>query len=306
MCPYARFQSVMFDRDTLIITYDAARGEPRGSRREERRPARGGPRRLRRLRHLRAGLPDRHRHPQRPAVRVHRLRRLHRRLRPGDGQDGLPARADPLLDRQRAGAGATRRRRCCGACSGRACSLYTVVAARGQSRRSASTLVPARAAEGGRDPRPRRRSRARPPTGVIENVYRLQIMNTERDAARVTSCRLAGLPGAELAVAQPLEVPAAGTRTFSAEVRIGPAPAMKAGSSRSYSTSRPRMTPPCAATSRSPLSSEARMKMPLPTAMSSRRPWYREPWPWMLMAGPLAVVLAGIVTCGSPWPPRTG
>jgi len=33
MCPYARFQSAMFDRDTLIITYDEDRGEPRGSRR---------------------------------------------------------------------------------------------------------------------------------------------------------------------------------------------------------------------------------------------------------------------------------
>jgi cytochrome c oxidase accessory protein FixG len=33
MCPYARFQSAMFDRDTLIVTYDAERGEPRGSRR---------------------------------------------------------------------------------------------------------------------------------------------------------------------------------------------------------------------------------------------------------------------------------
>jgi len=32
MCPYARFQSVMFDRDTLIIGYDTERGEPRGSR----------------------------------------------------------------------------------------------------------------------------------------------------------------------------------------------------------------------------------------------------------------------------------
>ncbi|KAF1044036.1 MAG: hypothetical protein GAK35_01916 [Herbaspirillum frisingense] len=29
MCPYARFQSAMFDRDSLIITYDAGRGEPR-------------------------------------------------------------------------------------------------------------------------------------------------------------------------------------------------------------------------------------------------------------------------------------
>lgn len=32
MCPYARFQSAMFDRDTLIVSYDTKRGEPRGSR----------------------------------------------------------------------------------------------------------------------------------------------------------------------------------------------------------------------------------------------------------------------------------
>ena len=32
MCPYARFQSAMFDKDTLIVSYDGARGEPRGSR----------------------------------------------------------------------------------------------------------------------------------------------------------------------------------------------------------------------------------------------------------------------------------
>jgi cytochrome c oxidase accessory protein FixG len=31
MCPYARFQSVMFDKDSLIISYDPARGEPRGA-----------------------------------------------------------------------------------------------------------------------------------------------------------------------------------------------------------------------------------------------------------------------------------
>lgn len=30
MCPYARFQSAMFDRDTLVIGYDTQRGEPRG------------------------------------------------------------------------------------------------------------------------------------------------------------------------------------------------------------------------------------------------------------------------------------
>ncbi len=32
MCPYARFQSAMFDRDTLIISYDEKRGDPRGGR----------------------------------------------------------------------------------------------------------------------------------------------------------------------------------------------------------------------------------------------------------------------------------
>jgi cytochrome c oxidase accessory protein FixG len=32
MCPYARFQSAMFDRDTLVISYDTQRGEPRGGR----------------------------------------------------------------------------------------------------------------------------------------------------------------------------------------------------------------------------------------------------------------------------------
>lgn len=34
MCPYARFQSAMFDEDTLIISYDAERGEPRGAKKK--------------------------------------------------------------------------------------------------------------------------------------------------------------------------------------------------------------------------------------------------------------------------------
>lgn len=34
MCPYARFQGVMFDPDTLVITYDEERGEPRGNRKK--------------------------------------------------------------------------------------------------------------------------------------------------------------------------------------------------------------------------------------------------------------------------------
>jgi cytochrome c oxidase accessory protein FixG len=39
MCPYARFQSAMFDKDTLIVTYDTERGEPRGSRSRKADPA---------------------------------------------------------------------------------------------------------------------------------------------------------------------------------------------------------------------------------------------------------------------------
>jgi cytochrome c oxidase accessory protein FixG len=39
MCPYARFQSAMFDKDTLIVTYDTERGEPRGARSKKADPA---------------------------------------------------------------------------------------------------------------------------------------------------------------------------------------------------------------------------------------------------------------------------
>ncbi len=42
MCPYARFQSAMFDKDTLIISYDEARGEPRGSRKRNADPKQAG------------------------------------------------------------------------------------------------------------------------------------------------------------------------------------------------------------------------------------------------------------------------
>jgi cytochrome c oxidase accessory protein FixG len=42
MCPYARFQSAMFDRDTMVITYDEPRGEPRGSRSRKADPTQLG------------------------------------------------------------------------------------------------------------------------------------------------------------------------------------------------------------------------------------------------------------------------
>ena len=39
VCPYARMQSALLDRDSMIITYDAKRGEPRGKKR--RKPKEG-------------------------------------------------------------------------------------------------------------------------------------------------------------------------------------------------------------------------------------------------------------------------
>lgn len=42
MCPYARFQSAMFDKNTLIISYDHARGEPRGARKKSLDPKQAG------------------------------------------------------------------------------------------------------------------------------------------------------------------------------------------------------------------------------------------------------------------------
>lgn len=42
MCPYARFQSAMVDANTLVISYDTARGEPRGARRKGIDPASKG------------------------------------------------------------------------------------------------------------------------------------------------------------------------------------------------------------------------------------------------------------------------
>lgn len=42
VCPYARFQSAMFDSDTLIVSYDETRGEQRGSRKRNQDPKESG------------------------------------------------------------------------------------------------------------------------------------------------------------------------------------------------------------------------------------------------------------------------
>lgn len=47
---------------------------------------------------------------------------------------------------------------------------------------------------------------------------------------------------------------------------------------------------------RNPVSSYASGGGLAPAGAQGSRPWYREPWPWILMAGPAAVVIAGFVT----------
>ena len=69
--------------------------------RQEGRRRRPFRRRLRRLQRLRRRLPDGHRHPRRPAARMHHLRAVHRRLRRRHGQDRQGARPDLLCDARR-------------------------------------------------------------------------------------------------------------------------------------------------------------------------------------------------------------
>ena len=82
MCPWPRFQSAMLDEQSITVTYQGWRGEPRtrGKRHDD-----DAGRRLHRLRRLRHRVPHRHRHPRRHPARVHQLRSLHRRLQPRDG-----------------------------------------------------------------------------------------------------------------------------------------------------------------------------------------------------------------------------
>ena len=89
MCPWPRFQAAMLDEQSVIVTYQKWRGEPRGKHKAgESWEGRGDcidctP--------VRRGVPDRHRHPRRPAARMHRLRPVHRCLQPHDGE-GRPRR----------------------------------------------------------------------------------------------------------------------------------------------------------------------------------------------------------------------
>ena len=98
MCPWPRIQAALTDEWALNVTYRYDRGEKRTSvkKAEELRAQGRAGRRLHRLLSMRRGLPDRHRHPQRRAARLHPVRAVHRRLRHGDDQDRPADPADRL------------------------------------------------------------------------------------------------------------------------------------------------------------------------------------------------------------------
>ena len=77
MCPWPRIQAAMLDENSLAVTYNDWRGEPRSRHAKRGEGRRQDGRRLRRLQCLRRRLPDGHRHPRRPAARVHHLRAVH-------------------------------------------------------------------------------------------------------------------------------------------------------------------------------------------------------------------------------------
>ena len=229
MCPYARFQSVMFDHDTLIIAYDEKRGEPRGARGKSVDRVAAGMGDCIDCKHLRAGVPDRHRHPRRPAIRVHRLRRVRGRLRPGDGQDGLSTRPHPLCVGQNAlaqglSAAETWRRVLRPRTLIYTAILLAITVAAGVSLLTKNPLKVDVIRDRGALAR-----EASP--GVIENVYRVQIMNTSEQPHRFRM-RAEGLPGIAVAgVPATVEVAAGATRLLPVRLQV-PAEAAPAGSHR--------------------------------------------------------------------------
>jgi len=217
MCPYARFQSAMFDRDTLIIAYDAQRGEPRGPRSRKADPRTQGlgacvdcgicvqacPTGI----DIRQGL-------QYECIgcaacidgcnqvmdRVGYARGLIRYV----SQNGLERGYDAATMWRRAFRGRT--------------LVYTAILV---------VIVAAAAASlAGRNPlkvdvlRDRGALAREAEPGIVENVYRLQVMNTDSTPRRYV-IEASGLPGlAVVGVAQPLALDAEGARLVPLRLRV--------------------------------------------------------------------------------------
>ena len=91
ICPYARLQSVLLDRRSLLIGYDGS-----AWRAAQQGQAQAGSRRLHRLPSMCRQLSNRHRHSRRAAARMHRLRTVRRRVRFDHGARRQAERAHSL------------------------------------------------------------------------------------------------------------------------------------------------------------------------------------------------------------------
>jgi cytochrome c oxidase accessory protein FixG len=219
MCPYARFQSVMFDSDTLVITYDEKRGEPRGarSRSTERKTAGLGdcvdcgicvqvcPTGI----DIRAGLQyecigcaacidgcnqvmDKMGYP--PGL----IRYSTQNAVQGSYRDGDIVRH--VLRPRTLVYGAI----LLAVVSALAALLYLRVPLKVDVIRDRATLV------------------RETNDGLLENVYRLQIMNTA-EVPRKVVITAGGIEGLQLMVQQPVDLPAATTLTVPVALRVDPA-----------------------------------------------------------------------------------
>lgn len=219
MCPYARFQSVMFDPDTLVITYDAQRGDPRGARGRKADPKA-------------LGLGD--------CVDCNICVQVCPTgidIRKGLQYECIGCAAcidgcNQVMDKMGYPRGLIR--------------YSTENAMAGQYADSdirrhvfrprvlvyaALLAILVAAFMGGlllRSPlkvdvlRDRGALMRDAPGGQIENVYRLQFINTDEIARRYT-IGVEGLPGLRVMTALPIEVPAATTQAFPVSVRVDPA-----------------------------------------------------------------------------------
>lgn len=219
MCPYARFQSVMFDPDTLIITYDGKRGDPRGARSRK-----ADPRAM--------GLGD--------CVDCNICVQVCPTgidIRNGLQYECIGCAAcidgcDQVMDKMGYPRGLIRY------------STENAIAGKYSDRDitrhltrpriviySVLLLVICGAFLGGlllRSPlkvdviRDRGAMLRDAGGGLIENVYRLQFINTDEQPRRY-GVTASGLPGMQVILRQPVEVPSATTQTFPVAIRLDPA-----------------------------------------------------------------------------------
>ena len=219
MCPYARFQGVMIDGDSLIVGYDTARGENRGSRSKSADRAKLGLGGLRRLHHVRSGVPGGHRHSQWLPDGMHWLWGLHRCLRHRDGQDEVPTRLDSVHHPKRP---ATRVE------APRVAATCAAPAHVGLRLCHAGRVGLLAASLATRDPfrvsviRDRGVMARMVDDGDVENIYRLHIMNAMEtmQTYRIDVSALHGVNGLRIEDAQDVKLGPAESRDVSMRVRL--------------------------------------------------------------------------------------